>query len=117
MEDNYEYIDLSYLREASKDRVFLRRILSVFGQEYTELQEELLRMFKEENYPALEDSLHKAKSSVLMTTIPGARKRIIEIEGLVKKRENRDLQETSLHEFIKYCNLAMKEVNHAAENV
>lgn len=117
MEDNYRYIDLSYLREASKDRAFLKRILSVFGEEYLELKEELFQMFEEENYEALEDSLHKAKSSVLMTTVPEARKRIIEIEHLVKKRENRKLQKTSLDEFIKFCNLAMKEVDHAAKTI
>ena len=117
MSDNYKYIDLAYLREASKDAAFLRKILSVFELEYRDLNKDLRRMFDEKDYEVMAESLHKAKSSVLMTTIPAARKRVIHLESLVKNGADRQSQKEALDDFIVVCDQAMDEISHAAKNV
>lgn len=117
MEKKYRYIDLTYLKSASKDDVFFKKILTVFHTEYTELLEELRLFFGADKTEDLLESLHKAKSSVLLTTIPKGRELVIDLESKVKTNAPKDAQKQILDEFVTHCDLAMQEIRDAENSI
>ena len=113
----YKYIDLSYLKEASSDNKFLKKILTVFDEEYNELRNSILTGIKEKTHDDLKKTLHKAKSSVLVTSIPGGREIIINAEKEFINGCCNNNQIKLVNSFIQLCDKAIIEFNHAAENI
>ena len=115
--DEYKYIDLSYLEEASSDKNFLKTILSVFDEEYKELRNSLLTEMNEHASENLKKDLHKAKSSVFVTSIPGGREFLVSAEEQLKKECCNNEHFKTINDFIELCDKAIIEFNHAAKNI
>lgn len=109
MKNQFHYIDLSYILEASSKPEFVKKILSVFDREFSELKNDIQSQVKTKDYESLKKTMHKAKSSVLITSVKNGRETIMEAESLLKAGKEKGQWLPVLEKFYKLCEQANQE--------
>lgn len=113
MNGNYEYIDLSYLKEASGGNgSFIKEMILLFLKQTPDYLEQLKANYGESDWENFRKIMHKLKPTVTMMGIKKGEELIKKIEVRVKGQTELETVGPDLLQLETICVRSFDELNH-----
>lgn len=104
-------VDLSYLRKVSKNnKAFINDIINSFLEITPKVLTEVREYQAKKEWVKLEKAIHKMKPTLIMIGMPDAKEMAVEIEGLVRSKQDPQALKLLTAEFCKKLEKAIEEL-------
>jgi HPt (histidine-containing phosphotransfer) domain-containing protein len=114
---DYKYINTDYLEMvAGGDSDLLKELISMFRDQVAIFNSEMITLLKENNYHALGNLAHKAKSSVAIMGMDSLANMLKNFELQAKEGKNSDRYESYISRFASDTKSALKELDMLINN-
>ena len=117
MNDNYKYIDLSYLKSSSQNVLFIKKMIDLFEEEVPRIEKRMQSALENKDWEKLSEAAHKAKSSIGIVGMNKTKEEMHELEIDTKNNEKEETYVRRVNEFIKICKEAVLELKEAVKNL
>ena len=118
MDNQYKYIDLTYLKETAGDmNEVILEFITIFKEQLPDLKEGSENAYNEKDWLELSRAAHKAKASIFIMGMVPLSEELKKLEILAKEGKNTEYYKSVIDQFNHVTALGVEELNEIAKTL